>query len=45
LTELDKEELISRMNALVVGTDGTLTNSLIARLWVNKCIQIVENYD
>jgi len=45
LTELDKEELISRMVALVTKTDGTLTDSVLARLWVHKCIEIVENYD
>jgi hypothetical protein len=45
MTDQDKEELINRMTLLVTKTDGGLVESLLARLWVNKCIEIVQNYE
>jgi hypothetical protein len=45
MTEIEKKELINRMMGLVTKTDGGLVDSLIARLWVNKCIEIVDQYE
>lgn len=40
-----REELVSQMEMLKYKTDGTLTDSLIAHLWINKCIEIVKPKD
>jgi hypothetical protein len=37
-----KDRIIKDLEALKVRNDGKITDSLMAHLWINKCIDIVR---
>jgi len=45
LNREEKDAIINKMNALLLKPDGSLSDSLMANLWVKKCIEIINQQE